>query len=149
MQRIFHRRFQRLVMRRQWAVFQSARNVEPSFAIGVHDERLVAGQSVVAASGALRFVIRRLGFGEIGRIEADPFFGGFIPPNQFLALAPGLAVGARRSAVIEDAAIGGPGESPTVTIWPAWLALVSFVFAGPRHNPGIDPAAAGGRAVGF
>ena len=42
-------RFERLVVRGQRSVFQSRGDVEPADAVGMHDERRVAGERFVAA----------------------------------------------------------------------------------------------------
>ena len=49
-QRILNRRFQRLVVRGQRAILQSAGDEDPADAVGMQDERLVAGESVDAFS---------------------------------------------------------------------------------------------------
>src|SRR5438270_12405391 len=51
----------------------------------------------------------------IGIVKARPLFLLLIPPDQFLALAPGLPVGTRGGAIVDNAAVVGPGESPAVT----------------------------------
>src|SRR5262245_18817717 len=111
----------------------------------MHDERLVAGKSVIALGAMWRFVVGRFRWGEVGGVETCPFLLLFVPPDQFFALAPRLAIGTRRCAVVENAAVIRPGEAPAVTVEPARLALAGLVFTLRRHDAGIDPAAARGR----
>ncbi len=79
--RIFHRGFERLVVRRKWTVGQTDRDPDPAEAVGVEDERLVAFQRGVAFGIGRRLVVRSFGGDEIGDVVAGPFFGGGIPPH--------------------------------------------------------------------
>ena len=89
----------------------------PSDAIGMQDEWLVSRESRVADFGPFRrLIVGRLGRDEIGDVVARPFFVFRVPPDQFLSFAPRLAVRTRRSAVVEDAAVGRPGKSPAVAV---------------------------------
>src|SRR5437016_8169004 len=113
----------------------------------MHDERRVAGERFVAA---LRFAAARtraLRLGEIGHVVARPLLRLLVPPDQFLPLAPRLAVRRRGAAVVEDAPVERPGVSPAMSVGPLWLALVRLVLA--VEDAAVDPAAAGGGAVGF
>src|SRR5581483_9863364 len=92
-------------------------------------------------------VIGRLFGIEVGRILPRPLLLFLIPPDEFLALAPRLAVGTCRRPVVEDANIVGPGESPTVTEQGFRFALVGFVLARVGEYSGVNPATAGGRTV--
>src|SRR3982751_136259 len=111
-------------MRRQRPIFQSARDPDPAHAIGMHDEGLVTCDGIVAFGGAARLVVGGFVFGEVGSVVAGPLVLLLVPPDKFLALAPRLAVGTRRRAVIKDAAIGRPRVSPAVTVRPVRLTLV-------------------------
>src|SRR5437016_12374324 len=63
----------------------------------------------------------------VGIVQSAPLLLLFIPPNQFFALAPRLAIGTRRSPVIYDAAIIWPGESPAVTEQVMRITLVRAI----------------------
>src|SRR5437016_5362741 len=95
------------------------------------------------------FGIGRHRFLEIRGIQPGPLSLFFVPPHQFLAFAPWLPIWTRRSPVIKDAAVLGPRESPAVAKITFWFPLVGLVLAGTGKHPGIDPAAASGRAVVF
>ncbi len=79
--RIADRRFERLVVRRQRAVFQTRRNPNPAETIGMKNKRLVAGERIVAFRAFGRLIIGWLGRDKIRHIVARPFLGLFIPPN--------------------------------------------------------------------
>src|SRR5579859_3702161 len=79
----------------------------------------------------------------VGMIESSPLFLLFIPPDKFLALAPGLAVGARGRPVVDDAAVVGPGKTPTVPEQIFGVAFVGAVVAWFRKHSAINPGAAG------
>src|SRR5688500_8866192 len=102
----------------------------------MHDECLVARDAVVALGAARRLIVRRLSRGEVRCIQTCPFLVLFIPPDQLFALAPRLAVGARGSTVIKEAAVRRPGKAPPVTVTSLRLALPSFVFPFSRHDAG-------------
>src|SRR5204863_8725284 len=116
-------RLQRLVVRGQRPVLQAGRNVEPAKAVGVHDERRVAGKGLVAAFVLAAARARALALGEVRHIVAGPLLLLLVPPDEFLALAPRLAVGGGGAAVVENAPVERPGESPAVAVAAARLAL--------------------------
>src|SRR5690242_17748126 len=101
-------------MRGDGAVFQSARNPNPSEAVRVHDKRTVSGDGVIALRTLCRLVVRRLLLCEIGNVETSPLAFLLIPPNQFLALTPGSPVRFCRRAIVQNAAVAGPCVSPAV-----------------------------------
>src|SRR4029077_328319 len=70
-------------------------------------------------------------------------------PDQFLAFAPRLAVGSGGGAIVEDAAIGGPGPAPAVAVGVFRIAFVGAVLAFLGENAGVNPAAAECGAVVF
>ena len=74
-----------------------------------------------------------------------------VPPHELLALAPRLAVRVRRGAVVEHAAVRGPRPAPLGVV--RALLPVRHAARGLVHpvrvDAGVDPAAAGGGAVGF
>src|SRR5690348_4358272 len=60
-------------------------------------------------------------------IESGPFFLFFVPPDQLLALAPRRSIRARRGAVVDDAAVVRPRESPSMAEQIFRLALVGTI----------------------
>src|ERR1700735_3631110 len=149
MHRIADRRFERLIMRRGRTVVESGRHPNPTESVGVQDERLVPWEGIVATGAGSRLVIRRLRGDKIGHIETRPVTGFRVPPNQLFSLAPWFTVRAGGSAIIQNAAVGRPGESPPVTVEIFRVALVRAVFPRLRENAGINPAPTGGRAIRF
>src|SRR5262249_16253256 len=105
-----------------------------------------ARQRFVAALLFIAGIVRPLRLREVGNVVAAPLPFRFIPPDEFLALTPRLAVRRRRTSVVEDAAIEQPPESPSVSIGTARLALLRFVLVR-VVDAGVDPAAAARRAV--
>src|SRR5277367_3055107 len=103
-------------MRRKRTVIESGRNPNPTKPVGVQDEGLVSSERVVAFGAGLRLVICTLRGDKIGHVEASPLLGASVQPNELLSFAPRLAVRPGRGASVENAAVGWPGESPTVTI---------------------------------
>src|SRR5262245_26660238 len=103
--RIRDGRLEGLVVGRQRSIFQPAWHPQPPEAVGVHDERPAFAGLIMAGFGAME---RRRKFcaRSIRCIESGPLTGEFIPPHEFLALAPRTAVRTRRGTVIKDAAIG-------------------------------------------
>ena len=142
--RIAEGRFQRLVVRGQRTVFQAAGDVQPADAVGMQDERLVAGDGIHALCALGRLVVGPLLLVEVGTVKAGPLLLLFVPPDQLLALAPRLAVGTRRSAVVQDAHVVRPGESPAVSEVVDRLALVGDVLVLAGMNAAVNPAAARG-----
>src|SRR5581483_5062230 len=81
-QGIAHWRLKRLVVGGKWTIFQSAAYVNPTRAIWMQDERLVASQSL--STGFLfqvTLVTRRLFQIEVWRVATRPFFLFFVPPD--------------------------------------------------------------------
>src|SRR5439155_11854367 len=80
-----------------------------------------------------------------------PFAGRGVPPDVLFPLRPGPACRVRRGAVIEDAPVAGPRESPLrldiVVRRPA--AAARHVFLRLREDPGVDPDPTGGGAIGL
>src|SRR6478672_1891887 len=108
-------------------------------------EWFVAVQSPRAL--ALSLMVGRHFRFEIRSVRAGPLLLLVVPPDQFLALAPRLAVWPRRSPVVNDAAIVRPREAPAVPEQPLGLALERLVLAEVRRHPAVDPATRRGRAV--
>src|SRR5438270_2309957 len=111
----------------------------------MHDERRVARERLVAALLFVAWVVGPLLLREVRDVVAGPLPIRLVPPHQLLPLAPRRAVGARRAAVVEDAAVERPCVTPAVTVPPLRLALVCLVLA--VVHAGVDPAAARRRAV--
>src|SRR5438309_24810 len=80
-------------------------------------------------------------------VQPGPMFLFFVPPDQFLTLAPGLAVGPRRRPVVNDAAIIRPRESPSMTKKVFGFSLVSPVATFLRKYAAIDPRSARGGSI--
>ena len=100
----------------------------------MQDERLVAGEAVVALGIFGRPIGRRFRLGKVGYVIASPFVLLLIPPDKFLTLAPGAAVRAGGGAIIEDAPVAGPSEAPAMAVAALGLALSCFIFAGLRKD---------------
>ena len=113
----------------------------------MHDERRIAAERGVALGPWRRHVVRRLVAREVRRVESGPALGHPVPPDQLFALAPRRAVRFCRGTVVEDAAIRGPGESPTVAVRAGRLAFARPVAAWRGIHAGVDPASAGSAAV--
>src|SRR5699024_5811850 len=83
-------------------------------------------------------------------VLARPLPGVLIPPDELLAFGPGGAVGGRRGAAVQDAAVGRPRPRP----FGSGLVLLGARSAAGGHvltagvDAGVDPAAAGRAAVG-
>src|SRR5437879_10773970 len=74
-------RFKWLVVRREGAIFKSARDVEPAKTFWMHDERFVAAKCLVASGVFRRTIIRSLGYREVWDIKASPFALLLVPPD--------------------------------------------------------------------
>src|SRR6266700_4754970 len=135
------RRLQGLIVGWKRAVCQSLRNPDPADAIRVQDEGFIAREGLISLRIFMRLVIGRFAFREVRDIQARPLFLLLIPPNQFLSFAPWTAIGARRSAVIKDATIGGPGKTPAMSQKIPGATLIGAVFAWAREYARVDPAA--------
>src|SRR6266481_5223724 len=146
---VLHRRFPGLVVGRQRSIIQSGGNPNPPEAIRMQDKGLVAGKRRITLSVRRWHVVWRLCLSEVRRIEPSPLFPAVIPPHEFLALAPWRAVRTGGGAIVDNATVGGPGESPTLTIGATGLILPRPIFARTRKNPGINPATAGRASVVF
>src|SRR3954447_9385119 len=140
----------RLVMGRHRPVHQAGGDEEPSEAVGMEDERVVAPQRVDALRVLLRLVVRALvGLAGVRVVAPGPLPLFLVPPDVPLALGPRPALGVSRGAVVEDSRVGGPGPAPLarhpVLLGPRLLArrLVGALLV----NAGVDPRAARGRAV--
>src|SRR5581483_10350180 len=112
----------------------------------MQSERLVAVEPLHAFL-AVALVIGAHVFKEVGSIVACPLLLGVVPPDQRLALAPGFAIRRRGCAVINDAAVVRPSESPAMPEFAFRFALVGFVQTNLGHDAAIDPAATGCGAV--
>ena len=115
-QRISQQRLQRLVMRRQRPILQSAGNVQPADAVRMKNEWSRAAKCLHPVTVLQIFPgVWRSGLLEIGSVEPSPLSFLLIPPDQLLTFAPRLSVRTRRRPVVNYAAIIGPRESPTVS----------------------------------
>ena len=121
-------------MGRERAIDHHAPREQPSRSFRIHD----------VGADIARFRRRC----DVGHVVAGPHRA--VPLDQLALRIPGLAVDVRRGAVVEDAPVGRPGERPAEIS--AGIARVAGVA--PGHHiallgpaAGIDPAAAGGRAV--
>src|SRR6476469_1464937 len=103
-------------MRRQRAVLQPARHIQPPDAVRMHRERLIPGDCLVSCRTLRRRVVRRLVLREIWYVVAGPAPVRPIPPHELLAIAPRRSVRFRRCTVVEDAPIGWPGVPPPMAI---------------------------------
>src|SRR3569623_1715822 len=107
-ERIVQQRFQRLVVRWQRAILQSARDIQPSHAVRMENEWSVARKSAHTGRARLRLIVGRFFLIEVGLVVAGPFLLLLVPPNQLLSFAPRRSVGTCGGAVIKDANVGWP-----------------------------------------
>ena len=115
-QRISQQGLQRLVMRRQRPILQSAGNVQPAHAVRMKNKWPRAAKCLHPVTVLQIFPgVWRSGLLEIGSVEPSPLSFLLIPPDQLLTFAPRLSVRTRRRPVVNYAAIVGPRESPTVS----------------------------------
>src|SRR5437016_6651410 len=112
--RVVHRRLERFVVRRHWSVLQSARDMKPAESVFMQHKRRVARNAIESPLVSSWSKLRRLIGRKIGDVDAGPFALGLVPPDQFLSIAPWLAGRFGARSIIYDAAIGRPGEAPTV-----------------------------------
>ena len=148
-QRVGERGLLRLVVRGQRAVHQAGRGEQPALAVGLQDERVDPGDRRHAGGVRVGPVGRSPVGDEVGHVVPGPLALVRVPPDQRLALAPRLAVGVGRGAVVQDPPVGRPGPAPLrrhPALLGSRLAPRRLVHAvGP--DPAVDPAAAGGRSV--
>src|SRR5581483_1903578 len=118
---------------------------QPSDAVGVQGEGTAAAQSfnTFPMLNVTR-IVRRNVLLVIRIVQAGPFFLLCIPPDQLLALTPGSAVRTRRGAVVNNAAIVRPGESPAVTEEIFRIPLVGPVVIVFRKHAAVDPGSTSG-----
>src|SRR5437868_5313244 len=146
--RILHQRLKRLVVRGERPVFQTASYIEPAQAVGMKCEWPGSAQSLRSLSfvnigGGVwrhRLLIIRI-------IEPRPFLLFRIPPDQLLALTPGLAIRAGRCTVVDDAAIVWPGKAPSVPKQILGIAFERAVVAFLWKHAAVNPGATGCRSV--
>src|SRR5438132_12767103 len=137
-------------MRRQRPILQSTGNVQPAHAIRMQHEWPRAAECLHPVTVfQIFFGIRRSSLLEIGSIQPSPLSFLLIPPDQLLALAPRLSIRTRRSPVINDTAVIGPCEPPTVSQITLRLTFVGPVLIGIRKHTRINPAAASRAAIFF
>src|SRR5712691_2843137 len=136
-------------MRGKRAVPEPARGKQPSATVGFEGERIGAGVEVQAAALLLGRRFGRLSCREIRHVHSGPGTGRGVPPDVLLSLRPGIAGRVRGGPVVENAPVAGPGESPLGIDIVAGTALSATRHVLPRRwkHPGINPDAAGGRAV--
>src|SRR5439155_17225808 len=84
----------------------------------------------------------------VGCVQACPLSNRRVPPHELLLLAPRLAVGPGRRAVVENAPIGRPGKAPALAAWTPGIARTGSIDAVRRIYAGIDPTAARRGTVG-
>src|SRR5581483_11807742 len=140
-------RLQWFVVRGQRTIFQSATDVNPTHAIRMHYEWLISAKRIITFSSRSGLVIRRFVFCEIRCVQACPLFFPLVPPNQFLALTPRLAVKPGRSPVINKAPVRWPGIAPAVSIQTMGLTHVCFVLIFIWETTRVDPGATRSRSV--
>ncbi len=145
------RRLGRLVVGGQRPVVQAVGHEQPALAVGLHHERAPAVQGLLGPRVVGRVVAGGGGRPDVGVVVPGPAPRLGVPPDIALALRPGPALGVGRGPVVEDAPVVGPGPAPLgrdpALLGPglAPVGLVDLVGVDPR----VDPAAAGGRAVGL
>ena len=153
-ERVAERRLDRLVVGGHRAVDEALRHVERALPVALHDERVDALDGLDALGPLGRPVGRRLRLLEVGHVLPGPLPRLAllrVPPDVGLALAPRLALGVGRGAVVEDAAVQRPrpaplgGDERLVVARRPPVGLVDAV----GEDTGVDPAAAGRRAVGL
>src|ERR1700737_1142569 len=133
----------------QRTVLEAARSKQPAATVGFEGEGIRAGMQVDADALLLRRRIGCLFQREIRNVDPGPAPRAGVPPDVLLSLRPGVAGGVRRGAVIEDAPVAGPGETPL------WVDVVSgSAVSASRHvltrrgkHAGINPDAASRGAV--
>ena len=109
---IGERRLLRFEVGRERSVDQAGRCVQPGAAVGLHDERVFAGDHVLGLGALRRHVVRVLGRLEVGDVVARPLLFALVPPHVALALRPGPALRVGGGAVVEDAPVRRPCPSP-------------------------------------
>jgi hypothetical protein len=111
-QRVADRRFVRLVVSGQGAVHQATRGEQPTLAVSLHDERVVAAQRIRPDRPRWGLVGRWFGLVKVRHIMAGPLAALIIPPHQRFALAPRTSLWISRSAVVQNPAVGRPYPAP-------------------------------------
>ena len=144
---VVHRRFQRLVVRGHRAIFQPLGDVEPGEAVVVEHERGVAPDGFQTDRAGRRRVAGRFRLGKIRHVETGPFAFFLVPPDELLALAPRFAIRLGAGAIVDDAAVTRPRETPAVTVGTVRLAAVALVDLVRAVAAGVNPAARRGAAV--
>src|SRR5690348_16651675 len=137
-------------MRGQRTIFQSAGDVQPANSIRMQCERTRAAQRLDSFTFfQIIFGFWREFFWVIGIVQPAPLLLLFIPPDQFFALAPRLAIRTCRRPVIDDAAIVWPGESPTVAEQVMRFAFIGAIPVFFRKDAAINPRPACRASVVF
>src|SRR5438309_5478159 len=148
-QRVVHRRFQRLIVRRERTVFQSRSRPYPAQPIRMQREWRFARDRVHALRALLRLIIRSLGRRKVRIVAARPLVLRGVPPDELLALAPRLPIRTRRGAVVDDAAVLRPRKPPTMSKEVVRLLALRKVLALFGIMPAVDPTSGCGRTVVF
>ena len=146
---VLDRRLLRLVVGGQRPVGEPVGRVQPAPPVGLHDERLAAGEGVLGDRVRRRLVVRPLRPREVGHVVAGPLALLLVPPDVGLALRPGPAGRVGRSPVVEQAPVGRPRPPPLgghPALLRARLAAGGLVHAA-GEAAAVDPAAAARRAV--
>src|SRR5207253_7649957 len=109
-----------LVVRRQWAILQSAGDIQPGQSVGHHDER---GATTVRIQTAWIFapvglVVWRLSTRKVRYVRPVPLLFLRVPRDVAFLLRPRPALWIGRGAVVKHPPIGGPAEAPVqVRAW--------------------------------
>ena len=147
-----HRRLERLVEGGQRPVEQTAGRVQPAAAVAHHDERVRPADRIHTASVRRGAIVRLLVGGEVWDVVSRPATLPLVPPHVALALRPWPALRIGAGAVVQDPPVRGPRPRPLRRDDPALCADVTGTAPARLIDPilvntGVDPAAAGGRAV--
>src|SRR5216684_2545818 len=101
-------------MGRQGAIVEPGGDEQRSQAVRIHDEWRGSrvGVQPPRLLAPVNPVVRRLLAREVGNVVSGPFLALRVPPEILLPLRPGAPIRIGGGPVVQDAAVGRPGEAP-------------------------------------
>src|SRR5579885_1082224 len=148
-ERVMHRRFGWLIMCGQRPILQPLRRKQPSPTVRFHDKGIAAGDRIHALCAWRRRVIGCFIERKIWYIVSGPLLLLLIPPDVLFPFRPGTPLRISRSAIIQDAPVGRPGEAPLQIRIAIGYTRCCSVIARFWIDSAIDPGAAGRAAIAF